>query len=153
MKWKSVFLLLVLVVIVGFLLYMISQNIAPGFTVKNDLGVRVSASPSTFQVGDSDGSEISIEVTNQEEDLDVEVTVEAETHDSNLVFGYPKKNSTKTSEQNVVIGPGEIKKVVFNVYAKRGAHEGKYRIDITAHKKNGLDKVEDDIYVYIKKED
>ncbi|MFH1721747.1 MAG: hypothetical protein ABH950_03985 [Candidatus Altiarchaeota archaeon] len=151
-KWRSVFLLIVFVAVVVFLLYLISQNVTPGFTTDNNLGIRVSAEPSTIEIGDSDGAKVSVEVTNDEEAEDVTVSVTAETHDENFVFGFPAENGTKASEEGVVVGPGEIKKVDFQVFALKGAHEGTYLIDVEA-RKDAIDKVTESIYVKVKKKE
>lgn len=149
-KWPSVLLVAVLIVIVGILLYLISENVSPGFTVEDDLGIRVSVEPKTIEVGDSDGAALAVEVTNRDERDDVTVTVSAETHDANFVFGYPDENATKAVREGIVIGPGEIKKVSFTAHATPDALEGQYLVDVEAAK-NRLENVEESIYVDVEK--
>ncbi len=149
-KWPSVLLVAVLIIIVGVVLYLISESVSPGFTVEDDLGIRVSVDPKTIEIGDSDGAAIACEVTNRDDRDGAIVTITAKTHDANFVFGYPDENATKAVREGVVIGPGEIKKVTFTAHATADALEGQYLVDIEAAK-NRLENVEESVYIAVEK--
>ncbi|MFH1789248.1 MAG: hypothetical protein ABH834_07695 [Candidatus Altiarchaeota archaeon] len=143
-RWVSVIGLLLFIIIIAFLI----MQIPTGYSVQGDVGVGVSADPSTVKIGER--STIDIEVKNMNKDREVIVYVEAKTYDDQFLF--TNTGDKYASKRDIIVGPKESRKLSFEVRPLTDALPGKYRIDVKAREKSYAEGAEDTVYVKVVKD-
>ena len=143
-KWGLVIGILLFVIVIGFLI----TQIPKGYSVQGDVGLEVSADPSTIKIGER--TKIEIEIKNMNKEREVTVYVEAKTYDDQFLFAHT--GNRYASKRDVVIGPKMSRQFSFEVKPLPDAIEGKYRIDVTARERSYTKGAEDIVYVKVIRE-
>ena len=127
------------------LIVLIILAIPKRYSTKGDVGVDVSADPSSIKIGER--SKIEIEIKNLNSARAVEVYVEAKTYDNNFLFTHT--DDKIASKRDILVGPKESRKLSFEVRPLSGALPGKYRIDVKAREKSYAEGAQDTVYIKI----
>ncbi|MFH1835695.1 MAG: hypothetical protein ABH851_05865 [Methanobacteriota archaeon] len=143
-RWASVLGLFLVITLIVVLIMAIPSS----FSFKGDIGVSISADPSTIKMGEH--TTVEIEVKNKNANQEVEVNVEVKTYDKNFVF--TESTDSKVSRGNILIGPRESRKLSFEVRPASGALAGKYRVDVVAREKSYAEGAQDSVTVKVVKD-
>jgi hypothetical protein len=140
-KWKSVLALIIVIAAMYFLV----KSFPTGYSVKNNIGLKVSSNPEQISPGYI--STINVEIKNLNRERMITVGVKAKTSDQSMFF--TETYSGEYFRGGITIGPQETRKLRFDVKSKAGSLEGRYGVTVYAIEDGKVEGVEDTLFIEV----